>query len=501
MQLVAGLVLLSAASCAAFSPVAPLRVVGSSAARLNVSPARFATRPILANVRMDMEIPKSLPIEPKTKEDRKGKPSETRVVVLGLSHKTATVEVREKLAVQEHNWQSVGRAIAALPSLKEAAVLSTCNRFEIYFVTNDVHAGIREVTEYLSTTRGVSMKELRSSLFMLSEDDAVWHALRVAGGLDSLVIGEGQILSQMKRCYEIATEKQGAAGKVLTRMLNTAVSAGKRVRSETGIARGGVSISSAAVELVEKNCLQDLDLDMDQLDICILGAGKMARLLVQHLLPRNVKSITIVNRSQQGADNLASMFPDANIKTALMDSMLEMVGTSHVTFACTGAMEPILYQENLEGAMQRGAMLVDISVPRNIDDVGANKVEGVKAYNVDDLKAVVAANQARRQRLVLEAEELLQDEMKSFKGWHQSLGTVPMITKLQSRANKIRREELLKYERKLSGLSAQERETVERLTKGIVAKLLHGPMSHLRTVDDVSDRQSTVKSLEAMFRL
>lgn len=458
---------------------------------------------------MDSEIPKDKitpvvaiqdPTAPKSSEER-AKAAQSNVVVIGLSHKTATVDVREKLAVQEENWQSVGKAIAALPSLKEAAVISTCNRFEIYFVTSDVHKGIREVTDFLSTQRNVPKRSLRDSLFMLSGDEAVWHALRVSGGLDSIVIGEGQILSQMKRCYELASGKGGAAGKVLTRLLNTAVSAGKRVRSETGIARGGVSISSAAVELVEKKCFDDLNLDMNQLDVAILGAGTMARLLVQHLRPRNPKSITVVNRGQQRIVELQEQFPDANIIPATLDQMLPVVGKSHVTFACTSAQEPILHKGNLEGNMARDAMLVDISVPRNIDDVGANEVAEVRAYNVDDLKAVVAANQARRQRLVLEAEDLLQEELKAFGSWHQSLGTVPMITKLQGRADKIRRQELAKVDRKLSGLTAQERETVQRLTKGIVAKLLHGPMSHLRTMDNVDNFESTVKSLEAMFKL
>jgi len=449
---------------------------------------------------MDTERAQPAPIGG-TKKERNGKPKELQVVLIGLSHKTASVDVREKLAVQEENWANAGKALTQLPGIREAAVLSTCNRFEIYFVTDDVHGGTRQVIEHLSGRSGVNMMELRNSLFMLSKEDAVWHALRVASGLDSLVIGEGQILSQMKRCYEISTDEEGAAGKVLTRLLNTAVSAGKRVRSETGIARGGVSISSAAVELVDRKCLNDLNLDIDQLDICILGAGKMARLLVQHLAPRNVKSITVVNRSPGRVEELQELFPDSNIKLALLPDMMKSVADSHVTFACTGAMEPILTKQNLQEHVERPVMLVDISVPRNIDDKGANELDNIFAYNVDDLKAVVAANQAKRQRLVLEAEELLKDEKKGFGNWHQSLGTVPMITKLQSRAEKIRKQELKRVNNKLSGLTASERATVERLTKGIVAKLLHGPMSHLRTMENVETRSQTVKSLEQMFKL
>jgi glutamyl-tRNA reductase len=263
---------------------------------------------------------------------------DNKVVCMGLSHKTASVEMREKLAVQEQDWQTVQREIKLLPDIREAAIISTCNRHEIYFVTTDLHSGIRVVTNYLSQKHNVSRKELLHSLFFLAEEEAVWHALRVAGGLDSLVIGEGQILSQMKKCYELSTAKEGAAGKVLSRMFNTAVSAGKRVRTETEIARGGVSISSAAVELVEKQCIPDLNLDMHQLDVCIIGAGKMARLLVQHLMPRKPKSLTIVNRGLQRIEELQTQFPDANIVPAPLDKMLDLVGSCHVCFACTGSL-------------------------------------------------------------------------------------------------------------------------------------------------------------------
>jgi glutamyl-tRNA reductase len=222
---------------------------------------------------------------------------------------------------------------------------------------------------------------------------------------------------------------------------------------------------------------------------------------VQHLLSRSVKSITVVNRGQERVRELQAQFPGANIIAATLDDMLARVGKSHVTFACTAAVEPILYKENLERVMQRAAMLVDISVPRNIDDESANTVPGIKAYNVDDLKAVVSANQARRQRIVREAEEVLQEELHSFASWHQSLGTVPMISKFQGRADEIREEELRRWASKLAGLSPQESETVKRMTKRIVAKLLHGPIQHLRTMDNVDDFEKAVRSFENMFKM
>mmetsp|Transcript_27538 Transcript_27538/g.66387 ORF Transcript_27538/g.66387 Transcript_27538/m.66387 type:complete len:518 (-) Transcript_27538:205-1758(-) len=503
---------LCSASAMAFAPgsgVLRTHHRGAAVCRANtVRPAAALGR--VSNLRMDTEVPLSASTvsipnaDPFSIEDsKKKKPAgESTVVCIGLSHNTATVEVREKLAVAEHEWQLVGRELTKLPSITEAAVISTCNRFEIYISSSDTHRGVREVLEYLNRRSGLPIDDLRDRLFTLQGKDGVWHALRVAGGLDSLVIGEGQILSQMKKCYELSTEpKLGAAGKVLTRLLNTAVSAGKRVRSETSIARGGVSISSAAVELVQAKCVEDLGLEVDQLDVCILGAGKMARLLVQHLSPRNVKSIHIVNRSPERPQELIEQFPDAKIVAHGLDEMLEQTAKNHVTFACTSAREPVLTKDNLDGVLEKKVMLVDISVPRNIEDKELNTLDECVAYNVDDLKAVVAANQAKRKNLIIEAEEVLAEELGMFNNWHQSLGTVPTISKLQRRAEVIREAEIRKSSSKLSGLTAAEKQVVERLTKGIVAKLIHGPMAHLRTIDNVEDRTMTVKSLERMFNL
>jgi len=279
------------------------------------------------------------------------------------------------------------------------------------------------------------------------------------------------------------------------------VTAGKRVRAETGIAKGGVSISSAAVELVEKMCVDDIGLEMNQLEVAIVGVGKMGRLLVQHLTPRNVRKITLINRSKERAMELVDMFPLAPLKVKGMGDMLGCVATHHVTFACTGATEPILTSADLARVIKKPTMLVDISVPRNVDDEGANAIEGCKAYNVDDLKAVVQANQARRKKLMVEAEEVLKEELQSFESWQQSLGSVPMISMLQMRAERIRSEEFRKVESKLQGLSVTEKEAVDRITRGVVNKLLHGPMTQLRQVENADDRVQTARKVAAMFKL
>lgn len=438
------------------------------------------------------------------KEKKKKNPSTGRekVVVMGLSHHTATVNIRERLAVPESEWQTAAGDLCKLSAVSEAAVLSTCNRFEVYIVSEHPFKAIQEIVAHLSLRSGLSVAELRKHLFMLTEDEAAWHLLRVSSGLDSLVIGEGQILSQVKKCYEHASEKGGHAGKILSRLLNVAVSAGKRVRSETGIAKGAVSISSAAVELAEMKVEPDLNTNMKDSSVCIMGAGKMARLLVQHLVSRGVQDITIVNRSAGRAEELAKMFPDSPLKIVLLDGLMDTIRTSDIIFTSTAATDPILTKDVLTGQLkhEKKYMLIDISVPRNVSDDVA-ELGNINSYNVDDLKAVVAKNQAKRRRLMLEAEDLLRDEQATFNNWHNSLGCIPAISKLQQRAESIRQDEIERVRGKLAGLSASEIKAVEALSKGIINKMLHSPMVHLRGLDDMEERTQTLRNIEALFKL
>ncbi|GJQ12853.1 hypothetical protein GpartN1_g4644.t1 [Galdieria partita] len=427
----------------------------------------------------------------------------TQVVVVGLSHRTATVETRERLSVPEPKWQEYCSNLKDFcPSVTEVAVLSTCNRFEVYFVVYEEKEGILEVMQFLSLYSGVPVHQLRKHLFVLCERMAVWHIFRVAGGLDSLVVGEGQILSQMKQCYQLSCDKKGQAGKVLKKLLNSAVAAGKRVRSETGISKGAVSISSAAVELGYMKAPHDINKSLTESSNCIIGAGNMARLLVQHLIGRGCHHITVVNRSYKRAEELKEMFSDVNINIWPWEGLMDVVSTSEVIFTCTSSSEPILCTDNLRSVLadSSGTMIIDISVPRNVaSDV--KEIPFVSSYNVDDLKAVVAQNQARRRKLVQEAESVLREELNVFCNWHHSLGAVPAITRLQERAESIRAEELERVVSKLRDLTESEREAVEKVTKGIVNKLLHFPMVYIRELEDIEERSITLKSLEALFKL
>lgn len=294
-----------------------------------------------------------------------------QVHVVGLSIHHAQVEVREKLAVAEADWNNASNEICSTGEVAEAAVLSTCNRFEVYYAATDPREAMARVTNYLSQRANLPVSVLRKNLFMLSGDDAVWHVMRVAGGLDSLVVGEGQILSQVRQCHLHSIEEDGCGGKVLSRLLQSAVAAGKRVRSETAISKGSVSISSAAVELSEMLSLQDLQLPFSEARLAVIGAGKMTRLLITHLASRGLEKITIVNRSLKSPQELAEQFPDVDIEIKLMDDLWDVVAKSDIVYTATSAVDYIIDKTMLEENGLAGGkplMLVDISVPRNVGE-------------------------------------------------------------------------------------------------------------------------------------
>lgn len=292
-----------------------------------------------------------------------------QVHCVGLSIHHAEVEVREKLAIAESDWNSASSEICSDGSVAEAAVLSTCNRFEVYYSATDPRAAMASITKYLAERSNLPVPVLRKNLFMLSGDDAVWHVMRVAGGLDSLVVGEGQILSQVRQCHLHSIEEDGSGGKVLSRLLNNAVAAGKRVRSETAISKGSVSISSAAVELSEMLSMPDLNLPFSQARLAVVGAGKMTRLLITHLASRGLEKITIVNRSLGRPQELQEQFPDVDIEIKLMDDLWDVVGRSDIVYTATSSVDYVIDAQKLEAnglAGGRPMMLVDISVPRNV---------------------------------------------------------------------------------------------------------------------------------------
>jgi glutamyl-tRNA reductase len=419
------------------------------------------------------------------------------IAVVGLSHKTAPVEIREKLSVPDDAKERAIAQLKGYPHLEEVAILSTCNRLEIYVIAKETENGVRELTQFLAEWSKISLAELRSHLFVLLHQDAVMHLMRVSSGLDSLVLGEGQILSQVKHTHKIAQQYNGA-GPILNRLFKQAISAGKRVRTETSIGTGAVSISSAAVELAQMK----MD-DFAGCRVAILGAGKMSRLLVQHLISKGANQITILNRSLQRSQDLANLFKETTLTLCNLSEMESVLAISDLVFTSTSATEPILDRAMLEPIVSNGGAMtiVDIAVPRNVH-TNVNELETVRAFNVDDLKAVVAQNQESRRQMAMEAEALLEEELEAFDVWWRSLETVPTISSLRAKIETIREQEL---EKALSRLGTEfadkHQEVIEALTRGIVNKILHDPMVQLRAQQDIEARQRAMQSLQMLFNL
>lgn len=427
------------------------------------------------------------------------------IIAIGLTVHNAPVELREKLAVPEPEWPRAIEELCSFPHIEEAAVLSTCNRMEIYVVGLSFHRGVREVEEWMSKASGVPLEELRPYLFLLKDRDATSHLLRVSGGLDSLVMGEGQILAQVKQVHKVGQNCPGF-GRHLNGLFKQAVTAGKRVRSETSIASGAVSVSSAAAELAQLKLPGN---KFDDARVCIIGAGKMSKLLVKHLHSKGCNKITLLNRSMPRCEALAEEFPEVEFNIQLMPNMMKCVEESDVIFAASGSEELLIHADDVAkmpsapdcvGGVRR---FVDISVPRNIaPDITQEGCGGI-VYNVDDLKEVVAANKEERAKAAAEAEVLLKEEQMAFEAWRDSLETVPTIKALRGKAEAVRSAELEKALNKLGeGLTNKQKKAVEELSKSIVNKLLHGPMTALRCDGaDPTAVEQTLANMEALERM
>jgi glutamyl-tRNA reductase len=430
------------------------------------------------------------------------------IAVVGLSHKTASVHIREKLSIPEPQVEAAIQHLKSYPHIEEVAVLSTCNRLEIYFVSSKIEPGVWEIIQFLSEHSHIPMYQLRPHLFTLLHQDAVMHLMRVAAGLDSLVLGEGQILAQVKQMHQLAQQFQGV-GRLLNRLLKQAITAGKRVRTETNIGTGAVSISSAAVELAQMKVLERSSQglgsgNLEDYRIAILGAGKMSRLLVQHLISKGAQDITVLNRTLPRAEKLAQQFQgEITLKVGLLKEMLPTVAQSDIVFTGTSATEPLLDRANLENLLDplRSLMLIDIAVPLNVNP-DVNELSHVQGFNVDDLKAVVAQNQETRRQMAQEAEALLDQEVAEFDTWVDSLETVPTINSLRAKVETIREQEM---EKALSRLGAEfgdkHKDTIDAMTRGIVNKILHDPMVQLRAQQDIEARRHAMNTLRTLFNL
>ncbi len=427
------------------------------------------------------------------------------LAVVGLSHRTAPVEIRERLSIPEHSLESSLQTLRSSEQVLETSILSTCNRLEIYSLLRHPDEGVAAIRHFLADHSGLAGDDLHPHLFALHHEEAIQHLLRVSAGLDSLVLGEGQILSQVKKMYRLGQDHK-SIGPILNRLLNQAVSTGKRVRSETNLGSGAVSISSAAVELAQLKVGQERGIDdlvsLGDETVAVVGAGRMGRLLIQHLQAKGARRVTLVNRTLSRAESLAADFPELGIRCCGLDTLDEQLQQASLLFTSTGADEPIIDRARLEAGSRPGRlMLVDIGVPRNISADAADAC-GVQCFDVDDLKEVVERNVAARQELARQAEVLLEEDRQAFIDWWDGLEAVPTINRLRRHMEEIREQELLKaLSRMGSDFSDRERKVVEALTKGLVNKILHAPTTALRAAQPRPQRVSSMQALERLFSL
>lgn len=425
------------------------------------------------------------------------------LAVVGLSHRTAPVEIRERLSIPEHSLEQSLKELRAHDQVLETSILSTCNRLEIYSLLKNPEEGVEAIQNFLASHSGLPGQELQPHLFALHHEEAIQHLLRVSAGLDSLVIGEGQILSQVKKMYRLGQDHQ-SIGPILNRLLNQAVSTGKRVRTETNLGSGAVSISSAAVELAQLKVGQEQGLDelvsLNNEIIAVVGAGRMARLLIQHLQSKGAAKLVLLNRTVSKAELLASDFPELPIECLGLEQLDKQLCACSLLFTSTGSEEPIIDSKRIDNLIRnQRLMLIDIGVPRNISS-DTSLSRNVQCFDVDDLQEVVDRNQAARRELAIQAERLLDEDRQVFLEWWDGLEAVPTINRMRRHLEELRQQELLKaLSRMGSDLSDRERKVIEALTKGIINKVLHGPTTALRAAQPRSQRLHSMEALERLF--
>lgn len=414
-----------------------------------------------------------------------------KILVIGLNHKTADVEVRERIAFNGQKLEEGLLRIRELPGVDEAVILSTCNRVEIYSDVKDPEQASDSIISFLSDFHGIDKGVIKNALYTFSDNDAVIHLFRVASSLDSMVVGEPQILGQIKDAFEFALQKK-TTGILLNRLMKKAISVAKRVRTETRIAENAVSISFAAAELARK-----IFTDLWEMSFMLLGAGEMAELAAKHMMSFGIKEVIVVNRTYERGCELAKEFDGRAAR--FEDLMKEMVHTD-IIICSTGASSYVLKKDDMIRIMkerkQKPVFIIDISVPRNIDPE-INDLDNVYLYDIDDLHGVVDANILERKKEAEKADLIIQEEIEGFKKWLNSLDSVPTIVAIREKAEAIKRDELERLTNRFPDLGEKERKAIEYMASAIVNKLIHPPTIALK--EDSEDKEILIATIKKLY--
>jgi len=419
-----------------------------------------------------------------------------QILLVGISHRTAPVELRERIDFQARGVADALRALAGRGSAREAVVVSTCNRAELYVACDEAAAARQDLVRFLSDFNGVAAGEIAPHVYDVADLDVARHLFRVAAGLDSLVMGEPQILGQVKDAHTIATDAH-TSGPVLNRLFHSSFAVGKRVRTETGLGSGAVSVSYAAVALARK-----IFGDLTGRSVAVIGAGEMGKLTALHMKSHALSRITIVSRTMAHAARTAEAIGGAS--AAPWEELDAVLGASDIVITATGAAAPILTKAHIESVMRprrnRPLFIIDIAMPRDVE-AAAGEIEQVFLYNIDDLQATVRENLARRTSEVARAEAIVSEEVEKFGAWFRSRGAIPTVVALRQRFESIRRAELERLDFKLSALPPEARLRVDEITHLIVEKLLLTPTEQLKALGGSDTVGAYTEALTRLFAL
>ena len=415
--------------------------------------------------------------------------------LVGLSHKTAPVEVREKLAIPESALPEALGALRRHDGVREGLILSTCNRVEVFARGESSNDLALSLPAFLADYHRLPLAGLHKYFYHYREREAIRHIFRVASSLDSMVVGEPQILGQVKSAYA-AARAAGLASGLMDEVMARAFGVAKKIRSETGIAQMAVSISHAAVELARK-----IFGSLAGKTILLIGAGKMSELAARHLLRCGAASLLITNRRLERATELAAAFQGQAVP---FEQLFDYVPRADIIISSTGASHFIVRKEDgariLARRRNRPMFFIDIAVPRDIDPE-LNKLDNIFLYDVDDLQNVIEANLVERRRAAERGEQILELEVDRFLARLKTLQVVPTIVSLQARLEEIRRQEVERLRLKLGPLSAEQEQALEALTRGIINKVLHDPMTQLKSLAQEPDGLKIVEIVRRMFNL
>lgn len=410
------------------------------------------------------------------------------LVVIGVNHKTAPVEIRERLSIPNDRFADALTALRSCEGVLECAILSTCNRSEFYAYTSS-KAYDQGIVDCVCAFCGIPQAEIAGHLYSIAGHKAAEHLFRVSAGLDSMVVGEAQILGQVKGAYAEAVSA-GSTGAVLNTLLQQAITVGKRARTETEIGRGAFSIGSVAIQLA-KSIFGTLSARA----VLVIGAGEMSELAITHLVSSGADRIVVTNRTYGKAVELASRFGGS---PARFDDLPSALVNTDIVISSTGANAPIITRSMVSSVMRtrrgRPMFMIDIAVPRDIEP-GVSDIDNVFAYDIDDLQSAVRSDAEARKSEMRKVDSIIADEVQSFKEWFRALDAVPVITALREKLEGIRQAEVDKLRSKRPHLSREDLEAIDVATKSIVNRICHQPMHQIKeyaTGDDASANLETI---------